>query len=55
LDAGARDRFGVPAAGVRRSRRHDPHYEETTAFLKDTDPKKREKLVDKLLADPRYA
>jgi hypothetical protein len=32
-----------------------PTYDETTAFLKDTDPKKREKLVDKLLADPRYA
>lgn len=32
-----------------------PTYEETTAFLKDTDPKKREKLIDKLLADPRYA
>jgi hypothetical protein len=30
-------------------------YEETTAFLADTDPKKREKLIDKLLADPRYA
>ena len=24
-----------------------PTYEETTAFLKDTDPKKREKLIDK--------
>lgn len=32
-----------------------PSYEETTAFLKDTDPKKREKLIDKLLADSRYA
>jgi len=32
-----------------------PTYEETTAFLKDTDPKKREKIIDKLLADPRYA
>jgi len=32
-----------------------PTYEETTAFLADTDPKKREKLIDKLLADPRYA
>ena len=32
-----------------------PTYDETTAFLKDTDPKKREKLIDKLLADPRYA
>jgi hypothetical protein len=32
-----------------------PTYEETTAFLADTDAKKREKLIDKLLADPRYA
>ena len=32
-----------------------PTYEEATAFLKDTDPKTREKLIDKLLADPRYA
>jgi hypothetical protein len=32
-----------------------PTYEETTAFLKDNDPKKREKLIDKLLADPRFA
>ena len=32
-----------------------PTYEETTAFLADTDPQKREKLIDKLLADPRYA
>lgn len=32
-----------------------PSYEETTAFLKDTDPQKRAKLIDKLLADPRYA
>ncbi len=32
-----------------------PTYEEATAFLKDADPKKREKLIDKLLADPRFA
>ena len=32
-----------------------PSYDETTAFLKDTDPQKRAKLIDKLLADPRYA
>ena len=32
-----------------------PTYEEATAFLKDTDPKKREKLIDTLLADPRFA
>lgn len=31
-----------------------PKYEETFAFLNDSDPKKREKLVDKLLADPRF-
>ncbi len=31
-----------------------PSYEETTAFLKDTDAQKRQKLIDKLLADPRY-
>lgn len=32
-----------------------PTYEETKAFLADTDSKKREKLIDKLLADPRFA
>jgi hypothetical protein len=32
-----------------------PSYEETTGFLNDTDPKKREKLIDKLLADSRFA
>jgi hypothetical protein len=32
-----------------------PTYDETTAFLRDADPKKREKLIDKLLADPRFA
>jgi hypothetical protein len=32
-----------------------PSYAETVAFLKDTDPKKRGKLVDNLLADPRYS
>lgn len=32
-----------------------PSYEETTAFLKDTDPQKRTKLIDKLLEDPRFA
>jgi hypothetical protein len=32
-----------------------PTYEEATAFLDDPDPKKRETLIDKLLADPRYA
>ena len=32
-----------------------PTYEETTVFLADTDSRKREKLIDTLLADPRYA
>ncbi|MBI1829967.1 MAG: DUF1549 domain-containing protein, partial [Planctomycetes bacterium] len=32
-----------------------PTYDETTAFLKDTDSLRRGKLIDKLLADPRYA
>ncbi|HZZ78001.1 MAG TPA: DUF1549 domain-containing protein, partial [Gemmataceae bacterium] len=32
-----------------------PSYDETTAFLKDSDLKKREKVIDKLLADPRFA
>jgi len=32
-----------------------PDYRETVAFLDDRDPAKREKLVDRLLADPRYA
>ena len=31
-----------------------PSYEETTSFLADTDPQKRARLIDKLLADPRY-
>lgn len=32
-----------------------PTSDEAAGFLKDTDPKKREKLIDKLLADPRFA
>ncbi len=32
-----------------------PNYEETVAFLDDKDSAKRAKLIDKLLADPRYA
>ena len=32
-----------------------PSYEETTRFLKDTNPDKRENLIDQLLADPRFA
>jgi len=32
-----------------------PTWQEAKAFLGDADPKKREKLIDRLLADPRYA
>src|SRR5262245_48898270 len=32
-----------------------PTYDEASAFLKDADPRKREKLIDKLLDDPRFA
>jgi hypothetical protein len=32
-----------------------PTYEQTVAFLDGKDPARREKLIDKLLADPRYA
>lgn len=32
-----------------------PSHDEARNFLDDTDPKKREKLVDRLLDDPRYA
>ena len=32
-----------------------PTYEEAVAFLDSKDPAKREKLIDRLLADPRYA
>lgn len=32
-----------------------PSYEETTAFLQDTDAAKRDKLIAKLLDDPRFA
>jgi hypothetical protein len=32
-----------------------PSYDETTAFLKDNDPQKRARLIDKLLNDPRHA
>jgi hypothetical protein len=32
-----------------------PRLEETTKFLADADLKKREKLIDRLLADPRFA
>ncbi|HEX4611996.1 MAG TPA: DUF1549 domain-containing protein [Urbifossiella sp.] len=31
-----------------------PTHDEAVAFLADGDPKKREKLIDKLLADPRF-
>jgi len=32
-----------------------PTHDETVAFLADKEPKKREQLIDKLLADPRFA
>lgn len=32
-----------------------PTYDETVAFLKDESPDKRQKLIDKLLDDPRFA
>src|SRR5262245_35694891 len=32
-----------------------PSFDETQAFLKDGDPARRTKLIDKLLDDPRYA
>ena len=32
-----------------------PTLEEITRFLADKDPKKRERLIDKLLTDPRFA
>ena len=32
-----------------------PGYAETVAFLDSTDPGKRDRLIDRLLADPRYA
>jgi hypothetical protein len=32
-----------------------PTYEEAVRFLQDKDARKREKLIDKLLADPRFA
>jgi len=32
-----------------------PTYDETTKFLADADAKKRDKLIDKLIADPRFA
>jgi Protein of unknown function (DUF1549)/Protein of unknown function (DUF1553) len=32
-----------------------PTYEETTAFLTSKDPAKRDKLIDRLMADPRFA
>jgi hypothetical protein len=32
-----------------------PTYEETVAFLDSKDPARRNKLIDRLLADPRYA
>src|SRR5688572_17070439 len=32
-----------------------PTHDETAAFLADPDPVKRAKLVDRLLADPRFA
>src|SRR5688572_442283 len=32
-----------------------PKADEVQKFLADSDPKKREQLIDRLLADPRYA
>src|SRR4051794_3735250 len=32
-----------------------PTYEETVAFLDSKEPDKREKMIDQLLADPRFA
>src|SRR3982751_2834112 len=32
-----------------------PSLEETQQFLKDADPQKRAKLIDRLLADPRFS
>jgi hypothetical protein len=32
-----------------------PSHDEAKAFLADADPKKRDKLIDRLLADPRFA
>ena len=32
-----------------------PSHDETKAFLQDSDPAKRTKLIDRLLDDPRYA
>ncbi len=32
-----------------------PTYDEARQFLADADPRKREKLIDRLLADPRFA
>src|SRR5829696_5550627 len=32
-----------------------PSYEDTAAFLKDVDPEKRAKRIDRLLEDPRFA
>ncbi len=32
-----------------------PTYDEAVAFLRETDPEKRAKLIDRLLADPRFA
>src|SRR5262245_51423359 len=32
-----------------------PTHDETVQFLQDTDPQKRDKLIDRLLADPRFA
>lgn len=32
-----------------------PTYDETVQFLQDTNPQKRDQLIDRLLADPRFA
>src|SRR5437867_3210255 len=32
-----------------------PTFDETQQFLRDSEPNKREKLIDKLLGDPRFA
>ena len=43
------------AASISTSSAPSPRHDETQQFLADTDPNKRTKLIDQLLADPRFS
>ena len=47
-------RLRVPPPGLPRPRRRDPAADRAAAFLESSDPDKRARLIDELLAGPRF-